>query len=160
MRMHAKYTGAAYTLKSTTDFSVELINPCDDPVSLTPAAQTNPADYLYTGTDVTFTLTPFTVDPSICDVVYTCISIPMDLCSIGNTHATFDSVTGGWVFNTVDLPAYPAGTYSFTITGTVGLKSTTSTFQLSLVDPCPSALLTYQSPHPITDSTYTLRDVE
>ena len=52
---------------------------------------------------------------------------------------------------------YPAGAYTFTITGTVGAKSVTETFVMTLVDPCPSTILTINQPDPFVDTNYVLR---
>jgi len=41
---------------------------------------------------------------------------------------------------------YPAGDYTFEITGTVGTKSATITFVMTLVDPCPTTTLTINNP--------------
>ena len=52
---------------------------------------------------------------------------------------------------------YPTGAYTFTITGTVGAKSVTETFVMTLVDPCPGTTLTIKQPDPFADKTYVLR---
>ena len=54
---------------------------------------------------------------------------------------------------------YPAGTYQFLLTGTVGDKTTTASFSMVLVDPCPTATLTLKM-NPFSDSTYNLGDLE
>ena len=41
---------------------------------------------------------------------------------------------------------YPPGAYIFTITGTVGAKSVTATFVMTLVDPCPTTALAINNP--------------
>ena len=53
---------------------------------------------------------------------------------------------------------YPPGEYTFTITGTVGAKSVTATFVMTLVDPCPNVALTINEPATFVDGTYILRD--
>ena len=55
--------------------NIRIDDPCPSPVSVTAnQLQTNPNPYLYTGvTDqVTFTLAPFSVDPSVCPFFYQC----------------------------------------------------------------------------------------
>ena len=46
---------------------------------------------------------------------------------------------------------YKPGEYTFEITGIVGTKSATSTFVMTLVDPCPTTALTIIDPDPFTD---------
>ena len=56
------------------------------------------------------------------------------------------------------MASYKPGNYKFKITGTVGIKSTSSTFEINLVDPCPTTLLTIDQPDPFIDQTYILKD--
>ena len=168
------FTVAAYltnypdTASSKPDASqtITIINPCLNPFSLTATAQSNPADYYYSSTaypKVQVTLTQYVVDPaaSVCPITYSCsVSGPRsDICSIsdGATAANFDPVTGNYDFESIDMANYPAGAYTFTITGTVGAKSVTKTFVMTLVDPCPSTTLTIKQPDPFADKTYVLR---
>ena len=67
-------------------------------------------------------------------------------------------MTGNYQFTSIDMANYPAGAYTFTITGTVGAKSVTSTFVMTIVDPCPTTQLTINNPASFTDFTYVLRD--
>ena len=103
------------------------------------------------------------MDPpaAVCPITYSCsVSGPRtDICSIldGATVANFDPVTGNYDFQSVDMANYPAGAYNFTIKGTVGAKSVTETFVMTLVDPCPTTTLTIKQPDPFTDKTYVLR---
>ena len=55
------------------------------------------------------------------------------------------------------MTAFPTGTYSMEITGTVGSKSVTKTITFNLSDPCPLAAITLL-PSQIADATYVLRD--
>ena len=168
------FTVAAYltnypvTASSEPDASqtIKIINPCLNPFSLTATAQTNPADYYYSSTaypKVQVTLAQYVVDPaaSVCPIIYSCsVSGPSsDICSIsdGATVANFDPVTGNYDFKSIDMAIYPTGAYTFTITGTVGAKSATETFVMTLVDPCPSTTLTIKQPDPFADKTYVLR---
>ena len=109
------------------------------------------------------TLAQFTVDPdaTVCPITYSCaVAGPRtDICSItdGDTVATFDSSTGNYEFTSIDMASYPAGVYTFTITGTVGAKSVTSTFVMTIVDPCLTTTLSIILPDPFEDKTYILR---
>jgi hypothetical protein len=71
-----------------------------------------------------------------------------DLCSIsdGNTHGVFDPISGNYEFYSTDMANYPAGDYTFEITGTVGNKSASSTFVMTLTDPCPTTTLAIDNP--------------
>lgn len=90
-----------------------------------------------------FKLKPFVVEPPVCDFVYSCavtIGSRTDLCSIsdGDTHGVFDPITGDYIFYSIDMANYLPGKYTFEITGTVGTKSASTTFEMTLVDPCPT----------------------
>ena len=96
---------------------------------------------------MTFTLTPFVVEPPICIFSYSCsvtFGLRTDLCSQtdGTTHGVFDPITGNYEFYSIDMANYLPGAYTFEITGTVGTKSTKATFVMTLVDPCPTTVLT------------------
>ena len=84
----------------------------------------------------------------------------LDLCAItnGSTHGVFSEITGNYEFYSTDMANFPAGDYTFKITGTVGTKSAYITFVMTLVDPCPTTQLTINNP--FVDQTYTLRDAE
>ena len=53
---------------------------------------------------------------------------------------------------------YLPGEYVFEITGTVGSKSASATFTMTLLDPCPTTTITSLKPDPFQDQTYVLRD--
>ena len=76
-----------------------------------------------------------------------------DLCSQndGSTHGVFDQIRGNYEFYSIDMANYLPGSYTFEITGTVGTKSATATFVMTLVDPCPTTLLTITQPDPFID---------
>ena len=140
--------------------TIKITNPCLDPFSLTSTAQTSPADYYYSSASyskVQVTLAQYVVDPaaSVCPISYSCsVSGPRtDICSIsgGATVANFDTVTGNYEFKSIDMANYPAGAYTFTITGTVGAKSVIETFVMTLVDPCPTTTLSIKEPNPFVD---------
>ena len=54
--------------------------------------------------------------------------------------------------------AYPPGDYVFEITGSVGSKSDTVEFVMTLVDPCPGIELKIVDPDPFRNVTYLLGD--
>jgi len=100
-----------------------------------------------------FTLTPFVVEPPVCDFIYSCtmtLGDRTDLCAKadGATHGVFDPITGNYEFYSIDMANYIPGTYTFEITGTVGTKSASATFEMTLVDPCPTTVLTIIDPDP------------
>ena len=88
-----------------------------------------------------FTMTPFQVEPPICTFTYSCAMTAgdrLDLCSIvdGDTQGVFDPINGNYEFFSIDMANYIPGQYTFEITGTVGDKSASSTFVMTLVNPC------------------------
>jgi len=152
---------------STASASIEFLDPCPIPESVTSVSQTNPVDYYYTAQvpKMQFTLTPFLVEPQVCPFTYSCamISGPAgvpDLCALtdGDSHGVFDPITGNYEFYSIDMAKYLPGQYTFEITGTVGDKSDTATFVMTLVDPCPTTVLSIIDPDPFEDQTYILRN--
>ena len=61
------------TAVATAD--VEFDNPCLDPFTFETIGQNNPASDEYTGTNIVFTLTKFTIDPPRCKINYACTSV-------------------------------------------------------------------------------------
>ena len=129
--------------------------------------QTNPVNYLYTAKSpkMQFTLIPYIVEPPVCVFTYSClmtdgpVGVP-DLCALtdGDSHGVFDPISGNYEFYSIDMAKYIPGSYTFEITGTVGDKSASATFVMTLVDPCPTTVLTINDPDPFEDKTYNLRD--
>ena len=161
MKVSVKYVSSVhtYSVAGTQTCDVLISSPCTSPVSLTaPASQTNPADYHFKGAfagavdSVTFTLNQFTIDPSICSITYSCDSNTgprTDLCSLQigtSTVTSFDTTTGVYSLTSTDYDPLQTGNplgiqpgvYVFTITGTVGDKSASVTFTLTIIDPCLS----------------------
>lgn len=151
----------AQAVKST----IEIVDPCIDPFSLTmPPAQTTPPDYYYTddAPALEFKTSPFTVFPPVCEIEYSCRIISgqrLDLCQVsdGQTDGFFDPVTGEYFFMSYDTANYKPGTYTMEVTGTSGLKSESFTVELVLVDPCFTVDLGLL-PNPFADQRYVLRD--
>ena len=102
LTLQARYFGGQYPVAGTHDFTVEVLDPCIDQAIVTPQAQANLPDYLYTGLAPVLkkTLTPFVVSPpDFCVPTFSCaiISGPQfDLCSLNNglTQSQFNSATG------------------------------------------------------------------
>jgi len=98
---------------------IKIIDPCIDPQTISAPVQTNPPSYGYDGTTLTFTLSPYSVFPTVCKIVYSCAiaasSPRTDLCNIvmGSTNASFNSNTGGYTFKSIDNIAFPEGAYTF-----------------------------------------------
>jgi len=165
----ATYPGVT---ESSVTKTISFNDPCDDPFTFSANDQTDPADYSYSGT-LDFTLTPFTITPSICEVEYSCQSITR---SDGQTNTylpcsdlTFDGVidgsedAGGAVTDgklsfsaTADdytNNVYPPGDYVVTIAGTTTDSGDveTSTMTITIVDVC-------NPPQSITAPGYTDQD--
>jgi len=123
------------------------------------------APYIYTANTpaLGFSMNPFVVDPVICPVTYSCQVLAgaprLDICSIvdGATKGTFDSMTGDFAFESIDMANFPPGIYQLEITGTVGTKTDKIVVDIELKDPCPTAAISLL-PSPISDDTYVLRD--
>ena len=110
-----------------------------------------------------FTLKPYIVDPPICKIVYSCKVIAgdrLDLCAVadGDSHGVFDPITGNFEFYSTDMEGFKPGAYTFEITGTVGPKSASTTFVITLVDPCPTTKLIISNPVTFVNTNYKLRD--
>ena len=128
-------------------------------------AQLDPPDYFYTGQSLslTFELAAFAVEPPVCVFQYSCQVISgdrLDLCQIsdGLTQGIFDTISGNYEFYSADMVNYKPGEYVFEITGTIGTKSASATFVMTLVDPCFTTQIDILEPDPFEDLTYVLRD--
>jgi hypothetical protein len=110
------------------------------------------------------------VYPPVCDVTYECISVEGDdadvTCEIPDV-SFFESVTTEdgqnsvyFNFGTYRNDLYDPGTYKFTIQGTTGSETpitATSTFTLTLEDPCPAATIQLLA-NPFDDQLYHYRE--
>jgi len=162
----ASFADYSQITSSAPDAKADILfkDPCPDPESVVMTLQTSPVDYYYTAQTpkMQFTLTPFVVSPPICSFTYSCsvtAGTRLDLCAIadGSTHGVFDPISGNYQFYSIDMANYLPGQYTFEITGTVGTKSASATFVMTLVDPCPTTTLTIIEPDPFADQTYILR---
>ena len=146
------------------DFDVNLIDPCLNSAAITATPQTDPADYAYTGASplASFSLNPFTISPSFCVPTYSCVLIAgfPDICSIsGATTAIFNTGTASYQLSTTDMATYVPGVYRFKITATVGSTTNFITFDLKLVNPCPTATITLKT-SPFVDESKILGALE
>ena len=146
------------------DFDVKLIDPCLYSASITATTQTDPTDYAYTGASplASFSLNPFTISPSFCVPTYSCFVIAgfPDICSIsGATTAIFNTGTASYQLSTTDMATYVPGVYRFKITATVGSTTNFITFDLKLVNPCPTATITLKT-SPFVDESKILGALE
>ena len=55
--------------------NVTFIDPCLAPFEFNPTTQTDPNSDKFTGNNIAFTLNEFEIEPTICEVTYTCTSI-------------------------------------------------------------------------------------
>lgn len=77
------------------------------------------------------------------------LGFPLDLCDEldGNSEFVFDSNEAEHRFKTIDNVRYPPSTYQLTISGNVGTETVDVVLSLTLVDPCPSVIMTLLSSH-------------
>ena len=142
-------TGEIGSIPTSLSTTFELIlldpDPCSDPSSFEATLQTHPIDYLYTDTSpsATFTLNPFTINPVECQdaITYSCSNIGprSDMCDVEESDSvgSFNSDTGSYEFYSEDSQEFPPGTYTFTITGSIGSIQTSTTFMLKLINDSP-----------------------
>jgi hypothetical protein len=144
---------------ATNGANVEYDNPCNTITSFAATDQTDPAEN-YFQSEVKFTLTQFTIEPSQCKIVYTCKSVarvgvdqdPVIDCDDFTFDGDIDgTVTDGVLTFTPTLDDYSNGTYEpgeyiVTITGIPEKDSTATpedaTFKIVLIDPCASPTIT------------------
>ena len=160
---------------------MNINDPCDG-ATLTTTTQTSPASDAYTGNDIIYTLTPFTIAPSTCSVAYTCDSVvrqdgedasyPDSLlnCDYFEKNGLFNDDASGTASTLIGVAiesfykngSAPPGVYVVTIKGkAVNLaedgEEKTETFTVTLVDPCNPPEITVPSPFTQPDP-YTLTD--
>ena len=83
----ASITNYPDIISETKVISFEIRDSCPNPFSVIAPEQNNPPDYYYTGDSpiLSFSLTPFVVDPAVCAVTYSCQVIDgdrTDICTI------------------------------------------------------------------------------
>ena len=150
------------------------MDPCIDTFGFTSTSQTGTGNDAYTGTDQTFTLNPFNLDPSdLCSATYSCTGITLggvtatdiscsDLTAAGKLFNPASQTEGGTLtlnMSNADYLSgnYKPGTYTVTVQGTVvGSNSVTAeaTYTFTLVDPCdPPTSITAAT---LTNQSYTI----
>ena len=132
---------------------ITFISPCIDYFTFSSETQVDPASDNFSGAEMTFTLTEFSMSPARCEVTYACTNVERvdgATSSIECSDLTFDGIIdrqgndGVLTFsaNRQDYidETFTPGAYRVTITGTaVGSAPTVTkdaTFILTLVDPC------------------------
>ena len=87
----------------------------------------------------------------MCDtlITYSCANTGpnTDMCAEGY----FDTSTGNYDIQTLDISTYPPGDYIFTITGYLGNKSAIATFTVTFINPCDTATLSITKPPEFVD---------
>ena len=139
--------------------NIEFNDPCLDPFDFSTNPQGSISDN-YSGVEQRLEIVPFTIEPSLCKVRYTCTSVtrvdgnPSDIdCSDLNIDGEFDTVgddgTIKFTASNSDYlnQAYAPGVYEITIQGlaikAVDMDTLTETVTLTLTDPCnPPASVT------------------
>ena len=137
-------------------------DPCKRPFGLQALPQKNPENYYYTEDGTTFTVTPLIIDPSVCQITYSCISVDgpdSDVRCEDKNIVNFSRSTGTTVIRTLDVKKYSPGTYTFNLRGTAGTVvplTADFSFKVTLIDPCPQAQLAILNHHPFENMEYIL----
>ena len=102
----------------------------------------------------------------------------VDLCNsmglIMNTESMFDQVTGSYMFYSTNKLEIPPGDYDFQVTGAIGRideltgqivsergdPSKTTTFTMTIVDPCNHKDLMKLKPSPFIDQSFTIGAIQ
>ena len=156
---------SAYTTSVSTDFVVTFIEPCDGkPISFNPSVLLD-QEYTLTGTSVDYNFDAFTVDPSVCDIIY---AYSLAEATGKPVVSVFDSDSRTFTFEyNLDLDPLVDRLalfkdYTVTVTGTAGLvtsESVSQTFNLRVTNPCPSTTISL-NPSPFIDETDILGEPE
>lgn len=131
--------------------TIIIVDPCQTCVLVAGTAINLSIIYEQTAT---FTFPSLTVTPAPCVVqaVYSCeylqgpYSGPLNLCGFDfangnfNSAATFDITTGAYTFITNDMTTFAEGIYHFRITATIGTRTTSVTFTITIVNACPTVM--------------------
>ena len=125
------------SILQTTPFVVELLDPCDDPVSVTPSGLTD-QEYTITQGAFDYVVPVYTADPLWCAIEYSYTISD----TLGNSALTFDGSSRAFTFFNFDDLA-PAGLdfqdYTIAVRGTSGNVIPVfgmTTFNLRLKNPC------------------------
>ena len=151
--------------------NIEFTDPCIETFTFASTEQDSPGSDNYSGSEIVFNLTPFTITPTICEVEYYCTNVvrkydvlsESDIsCSDLTNDASMRLIDGKLTFsiNTDDYQnrVVSPDDYEVTITGKAVTSGQTdvATFVISLVDPCdpPDSIV---SPG-LTNQVYTITD--
>ena len=159
---------------------IEVIDPCNEPGSITVTPQRPLIPYYYTGEIINYQMNPFLTWPPNCDFTYECADVvgpdPDVQCFIPSpqlggrdvgkwtqeTHRLTGMSTGSYAFGTIDMQTFSPGMYNFTIVATTGKETPISAemmFTLDLRDPCPISQLQLLE-NPLTDIYYLVGEDE
>ena len=137
---------------------ITFIESCDGkPTTFDPSVLVD-QEYTLTSTSVDYSFDAFTVDPSVCDIIYT---YSFAEATGDPVVSVFDSNSRTFTFEYIlDLDPLVDRLalfkdYTVTVTGTAGLVTSASvsqTFNLRVTNPCPSTTISL-SPSPFVDET-------
>ena len=113
----ANYQSSATASTVTAEGDITFKDPCVDTFGFSSTSQTNPASDNYSGNNIVFTLTPFTLDPSdLCTVTYSCKSVSNvsndssigcdNLVTAGKPFDSASADVGGTITVSVDTEDY------------------------------------------------------
>jgi hypothetical protein len=152
-------------VKVTSEISFS--DSCSNPSTFASTAQTDPASDKYTGDEITFLLTEFTIIPSTCSISYSCKSVAradgetsdIDCADLVETGAPF---TLTYSADSTTYTQIAPGAYVVTVEGEVDGSNPAilleSTFTLTLVDPCdPPTSVTAAT---LENQEYTITDTD
>jgi hypothetical protein len=121
----SKYPTSFPKKSDSATFDLDFTDPCLSAVtsSVTVTPQNNQFNDKYSGADITFTYSPFTVSPSFCKTTVTCASVspasPLTCIEINDDGQVV------WNFGPSDYETVDPGTYVFTYdVGIEGLPAT------------------------------------
>ena len=147
---------------------IEIEHPCLRPAKVTAGDRPTPRPYYYTEGGIDFYASTVSVDPPVCNITFSCISVQklagMDdnvRCNDPDT-ITFNPETGLLNFETFDIDKYSLGKYKFNMRATVGIGNPFDTinadffFIMELANPCPFTNLRNMNEFPFKNMRYNL----
>ncbi len=144
--------------------TILVLDPCLKPYSLTSPGQATELEYDYNRVGARFLPQSLAVDPPICPLTFSCLSITGSdsnalQCDDQSGVLQVDALTGKLEMTTQDMVKYPPGEYLVTLQASAGTEEPVTVqiaFTLRLVDPCPSAQLSSLQASPFFSVSYTL----
>ena len=134
---------------ATVSDTITFNNPCVEDFTLTATGQGTTTSDKFTGTNIAFSITPFTITPDFCPVTYSCAGVTLvgggtstvscsDITINADGSVSFSADNGDYTSETI-LP----GQYQVAITGTpteatdpAASAETAAPYVYTLVDPC------------------------